>query len=195
MPSVFADKAHFPDDAALAEALGRAKDSLLKKLEGGDMRSIGRADEVAADVAANPRLFGVLVAGLTHGDPRIRMRSADALEKVTARDPSSLARFKKTLLGVAARTDQQEVRWHLAQIVPRLEMTDAERRAVVETLIRYSEDDSRIVKTFAMQALADLAGPDPRLRPRVLALLERLTTVGSPAMKSRGRKLLARLRR
>jgi hypothetical protein len=44
-----------------------------------------------------------------------------------------------------------------------------------------------------MQALADLAEDDATLRPRVVRLLEDLTRTGSPAMKSRGRKLLDRL--
>ena len=45
-----------------------------------------------------------------------------------------------------------------------------------------------------MQALADLAEGDERLRRRVLPLTE-LTGTGTPAMRSRGRKLLARLQR
>ena len=41
-----------------------------------------------------------------------------------------------------------------------------------------------------MQALADLAEQDAILRPQVVELLEALVQTGSPAMKSRGRKLL-----
>ena len=36
--------------------------SLLRKLEGGDRRSIGRADEVVAAVLGQPTLFGSLFA-------------------------------------------------------------------------------------------------------------------------------------
>jgi hypothetical protein len=45
----------------------------------------------------------------------------------------------------------------------------------------------------AVQGLSDLAAVDERLRPRVTALLRQLTEMGSPAMRSRGRNLLARL--
>jgi hypothetical protein len=31
---------------------------ILQKLEGGDLRSIGRAEEVAQDILADPSLFG-----------------------------------------------------------------------------------------------------------------------------------------
>jgi hypothetical protein len=44
-----------------------------------------------------------------------------------------------------------------------------------------------------MQALADLAMGDEQLRGRVLPLLRELASTGTPAMRSRGRKLLARL--
>jgi hypothetical protein len=57
------------------------------------------------------------------------------------------------------------------------------------------DDESRIVRTFAMQALADLAEHDERLRRRVLPLLAELTRAGTPAMRCRDRKLLARLER
>ena len=52
-----------------------------------------------------------------------------------------------------------------------------------------------IVKTFSMQALADIAEQDADLRPSILMQLQELTRTGSPAMQSRGRKLLARLAR
>jgi hypothetical protein len=44
-----------------------------------------------------------------------------------------------------------------------------------------------------MQALADLAEHDEQMRRWVLPLLVELTCTGTPAMRSRGRKLVARL--
>jgi hypothetical protein len=55
------------------------------------------------------------------------------------------------------------------------------------------DDDSRIVRTFAMQVLADLAEHDEQMRSWLLPLLAELTRTGTPAKRSRGRKLLARL--
>lgn len=78
-------------------------------------------------------------------------------------------------------------------MMPRLELTESERTVVVKILVKYTDDKSRIVKTFAMQALADMAAKDKSLRPRVIGLLEELVELGSPAMKNRGEKLLERL--
>jgi hypothetical protein len=46
-----------------------------------------------------------------------------------------------------------------------------------------------------MQALADLAEKDADLRPSIAIQLQELTRTGSPAMQSRGRRLLAKLAR
>jgi hypothetical protein len=63
---------------------------ILTLLEGGDRRSVGRADEVAALVSRNPKLFPQLIAGLWSDDPLVRMRAADAAEKVTRTAPQLL---------------------------------------------------------------------------------------------------------
>jgi len=166
---------------------------ILKKLAGGDRRSIGRVSEVVADVLNDPTLFEVVFHGMLSDDPIVRMRSADAVEKITAKHPESLQPHKTTLIQQVAKIEQQEVRWHVAQLVPRLELSEEERAVVVEILLGYLSDQSKIVKTFSMQALADLAEQDASLRFQVIPLLEELTKSGSPSMKSRGRKLLEKL--
>lgn len=168
---------------------------LLEKLKGGDRRSIGRVDEVVANVLSNPETFKTLFDGMLSDDPIIRMRSADAVEKITAHHPEYLQPYKDKLIHEVARIDQQEVRWHVAQMVPRLQVSQEERGVIVEILLEYLRDKNRIVKTFSMEALAACAEKDSAIRPRVTALLEELTKAGSPAMKSRGRKLLEKLNR
>jgi hypothetical protein len=77
----------------------------------------------------------------------------------------------------------------------RLKLSKEEQAVVVEVLLDYLNDKSKIVKTFSMQALADFAERDAGLRTRVIKLLEELTTTGSSAMRSRGRILLEKLKR
>jgi 3-methyladenine DNA glycosylase AlkD len=127
-------------------------------------------------------------------DAVVRMRAADAAEKLTAGHPELLAPFKATLLDEVAAVHQQEVRWHVAQMIPRLALTRTERAKAVAILTSYLGDDSAIVQTFSMQALADLAGNDARRRARTAEIVEDLVKRGSPAVRSRGRRLLAELR-
>ena len=84
---------------------------------------IGRSEEVAAMVSKDPRLFSELMAGLWSTDPLIRMRAADAAEKVTRNRGELLQPYKEELLGLMVETEQQELRWHLAAMVPRLQLT------------------------------------------------------------------------
>jgi hypothetical protein len=167
--------------------------SILRKLEGGNRRSIGRSNEVVADVIADPVLFDAVFSGLLSGEPLLRMRAADAVEKITARHPELLQPYRQVLIGEVARLDQKEVRWHVAQMLSRVEWNTMERRQAIAILMEYLNDRSSIVKTFAMQALTDLARRAPELRPIVMVRLQELAVAGTPAMRARGRKLLAKL--
>ncbi len=163
---------------------------IIAKLAGGDRRSIGRVEEVISDILADPSDFAELFQGLSHKDEVIRMRAADAIEKISRQNPEFIEPFKAEFMYEISQIEQQEVRWHWAQIVPRLQLKREERQQVVDVLISFLDDPSKIVNTFAMQSLADLTLEDPDLRPTVLPILEKKTASGSPAMKSRGRKLL-----
>jgi hypothetical protein len=92
-----------------------------------------------------------------------------------------------------ARIEQQEVRWHVAQMLPWLDLGAEERDVAVAILMDYLQEQSKIVRTSAMQALADLARTDARLCRRAVPLLQELTATGSPAMRARGKKLLQKL--
>jgi hypothetical protein len=169
--------------------------AILKKLQGGDRRSIGKVDEVVDQVLESTPLFEKLINGLFADDPLIRMRTADAVEKITLKKPDLLHPHKKKLIRLAGDTEQQEVRWHMAQILPRLILKSDDRKKIVEIFFTYLNDKSKIVVTFALQALADFAAEDKKLSPRVIRVLEDLNETGSPAIKSRGRKLLGRLKK
>jgi hypothetical protein len=164
-------------------------------LAGGDRRSTGRADEVASAVLADPPRLAEAMECIHSADPVVSMRAADAVEKATRARPDLLIPFKADLLRIMHHTRQQEVQWHAAQILSRLPLSGAERKRVVYLLDAYLAAESRIVRTFAMQALADLAIQDASLRAGVIRRIKKATASGSPAMKSRGRQLLAKLTR
>ena len=166
---------------------------IAQRLSGGDRRSLGSSDSIADELIRNPSLASELVRCLWSDDECVRMRAADALEKASLKTPQILQHFKPELLRLAAQEQQKEVRWHLAQMVPRLSLNARERQRAITAFREYLNDSSSIVKTFAMQALADLAGEDSDARSEVTDLLRVLSRSGTPAMRARGRKLLARL--
>lgn len=167
--------------------------SVTELLGGGDRRSIGASNRLAALALKEPQIFDQLVRALWNADPIVRMRAADAAEKASARDPNLLVPHKAEILGLLAETTQPELRWHLAQIVPRLKLTAAERKRAFSALQIYLSDRSSIVRTFTLQALTDIAQQDTSLLASVLDLIRDTAKTGTPAMRARSRKLLRRL--
>jgi hypothetical protein len=170
-----------------------ARQEILELLTGGDRRSLGRSGEVVRMVSERPEAFADLTEFLWHSDPVVRMRAADAMEKASLTDPALLQPFKPELLGLLDEAVQQELRWHLAAMITRLKLTVAERRRAVVALRTYLDDRSSIVKTLAMQGLADLAKQDASLVPEVREQIQVFTKAGTPAMRARGRKLLSEM--
>ena len=146
-------------------------------------------------VSKNLQLFPKLIVGLWSKDPLVRMRAADAAEKITRRNPELLTPYRKELLGLLGETVDQELRWHLSVMVPRLSLNSNERKRAISLLNSYMQDRSSIVKAFALQGLADLARDDASIRSTVIEILREATRSGTPAMKARSRKLLYELER
>lgn len=170
---------------------------ILEKLKGGDLRSIGRSREVVQDIFDNPALFETVFEGLLDDDSRIRMRSADVLEKVSSKHPEYLQPFKTRLINDVSKIEQQEVRWHVAQMFSYLDVDEKERDKIIKILFSYIDGPgkSKIVKTFSIQTLADFAEKDEDLRPRMIRKLEEIINTGSPAMVSKGKKLIEKLKK
>lgn len=166
---------------------------LFNKLGGGDRRSIGASDTVVAGILRDRTQFPQLIAGLSNTDRLVRMRCADASEKISRHHPDWLRPYQRTLIALAEHATEQELRWHLAQMLSRLDFSTHDRRRVEAILFTYLGDESRIVQAFALQALADLSKRSPPLRRRILPVLDDLRHTGSPAVRARARKILSAL--
>lgn len=159
-------------------------------LRGGDRRSIGRSNQVVTLVLRTPRRFAELIRCMCCDDPIVRMRAADAAEKASAVQPELLRPHKAELLDLLTEAEQIELRWHLAQMISRLPLTKTESLRAAQTLQHYLEDRSSLVRTFALQALADISGSDSELRPQIRQIVEQSMARGTAAMKARARRLL-----
>lgn len=104
--------------------------AILDELRGRDRRSIGRSNQVVTIVRRKPALFPALIDGMHHDDELVRMRAADAVEKLTVTNPEWLPPFTAQLMKLAAGATQQELRWHPAQLLPRLELSEKNRKLV-----------------------------------------------------------------
>jgi hypothetical protein len=157
----------------------------------------GRVAEVAALVAAHPRRAARLIELLWDDDPGVASRGADVLERIM-RKPSFrlwliVEEYKEALLGLLADARFMKLRWNLALVIPRLGLSLSEARRAAATLYTFLEDRSSIVKTAALQGLADLTRHDRESIPAVLDLLRIQGRSGTPAMRARSRHLIQKL--
>lgn len=153
----------------------------------------GRVDAVVDLVRAEPKKMTQLIECLWDDDAGVANRAADVLERVTYGAPKLLERWKEPLLGLMAEAEENKLRWNLALVVPRLKLSVAECRRVAQMLEGYLDDESSIVRTLALQGLADLTRQNPSSLPEVLDLLRVTGRSGTAAMRARSRILLKKL--
>jgi hypothetical protein len=157
--------------------------------------SLGRVPEVVALIEAQPRLATRLIQLLWDNDPGIAQRAADVLERVSRKPSPSLAciltNSKDALLGLLTEAQLKKLRWNLALTLGRLPLTLPDCRRTAAAFQTYLDDPSSIVKTAALQGLADLTRHDPSQLPAILDLLRIHGRSGTPAMRARSRILLA----
>ena len=145
---------------------------------------------MAVLVLEEPRLGRQLIDCLWDEDEGVAGRAADALETVVGEHPQVTQPWKEELLGLLVETRAIKLRWHLALIVTKLKLTQPECQRTADVFMSWLDDRSSIVKTCAMQGLAELTLQDKSMKDGVLELLRALTRSGTPAMRARGRHLL-----
>ena len=148
----------------------------------------------AIDAVQNdPSLFSTLIKGMHNENELIAMRSSDAVEKLTSGKPQWLTPHKRVLVDLLDYSIQQEVLWHLAQIIPRLSLSKNEKQELIKTFVSFLNNKSRILVTFSMQAMVDIADNDDQLKNAIYPIIKDLSETGSGAMRSRGRRLINQL--
>jgi hypothetical protein len=158
---------------------------------------LGRVREVTERLRDAPRRVPALIELLWDDDAGVAGRAADVLELVTRIPSPAMLRAVETyteeLIGLLPEARFMKLRWNLALTVPRLRLTVPECRRVAGVLRGWLGDRSSIVKTLALQGMADLTRQDPAGLPEVLDLLRVCGRSGTPAMRARSRILLKRM--
>lgn len=166
---------------------------ILKMLRPGDLRMKGASEEVVVQISRNPQEISLLIECLGESEPALLMRCCDALEKLSRQHVAWLKPFKNQLIKICQTATQKEVRWHMAQIIPRLELSAKQAAVAYDIFLIYLDDRSSIVKTFALQALTDLAIGYGLHLEETRDMIKTLGQKGTPAMRSRSRKLMEQL--
>lgn len=159
-------------------------------LTGGHPNSLGRADDVVADVIANPGRMNELFACLFVEDELVRLRSSDALEKVCRTHPELLEPFRAQLFEEVPKIRQPSVQWHLAEILSQIPLDDREwNRAVRIMLTNLDEIDEWVLQNVTLGCLALFARQHAPSRRKLLAVLPRFMASSRNSVAKRARKL------
>lgn len=168
--------------------------SVREKLTGGTRTSVGSADEVIQKLLKNTAGLSVIYDLFLDEDPVVAMRASYVAMKVAEQKPDSVEPFAKDLLKNLNLYTQQEVRWHIPQLLAHLNLTLAQRRKAYEVLMEWSETDkSKIVGYYSLQTAANFAETDDKLLQDFIPRLKKANKLGAKSIQNRCKKIAKQL--
>lgn len=165
--------------------------SFADRLAGTDLRSIGNTGSVIS-LVQNKHDFDKLFALLQSNDRVIAMHAADAVEKITRANTTYLEGHEHTIAELTLQAGNKELLWHLALLVPRINLRKEDQHAVVFKLIAWAKDkqQSKIVRVNALQALYELTGKEVYSKHALKKLLHHLEEEQIPSLNARIKKII-----
>lgn len=163
---------------------------------GGHANSLGRVNEVIDAVLQDSARLDELYVCMFHEDAWVRMRAADALEKICREHPDWLLPYIDKFADELHASTQPSIQWHLAQIYEQVELTDKQRRRVQEwlRLLLSTKDVDWIVAANAMDTLMKFTKDGSFPQSEMITLLNVQQHHKSNAVIKRANKFLAELR-
>jgi hypothetical protein len=164
-------------------------ESFKQALAGWPKRELQNGDVISA-VVAEPDRVGELFECVLDDDEYVRMRAADALEKVCRAAPSIVVPLTARILTEMSAIDQPSVQWHVAQIVANLPLPGRNRQRAIGVVKGYLEHSHDwIVLNCSMETLAHFAEHDEPLRRYLVRRLDDLRHDQRPSVAKRAQRL------
>lgn len=164
-------------------------------LEGGHKNSLGRVNEVISTVLSDRSRLEELYDALFDSDAWVRMRAADAFEKICREHPEWIQPYVDRLQNELSASTQPSIQWHLAQIYMQIELNENQKSHAIhwlKSLLRTTDVDW-IVAANSMKALAHFANQGDISQPELEAQLNVQLGHKSNAVIKLAKKLLAEL--
>ncbi len=163
-------------------------------LGGADLRSIGNNKLLIGKIKTQAE-FKALFECLNVQDRIVVMRAADAIEKITKFHPELLDGYKEKLFDLCKTASHKELKWHLAQLLPRLTLPKDDRERAFGILAGWLSDktNSKIVRVNALQGLYDLSVSNDKIRSYLEILVVSLQKENIASLDARIKKLKLRV--
>jgi hypothetical protein len=163
-------------------------------LSGGTRTSVGEADKVIQQLLKNATKLNEIYGLFLDEDPVVAMRASYVAMKVAEQSPQSVNPFTKDVLKNLDLYVQQEVRWHIPQLLVHMELSKAQRKRAYEVVMSWAETDkSKIVGYYGFQAAADFAELDEQLLQDFIPRIRKANKSGAKSIQNRCKKIAKQL--
>jgi outer membrane PBP1 activator LpoA protein len=163
-------------------------------LSGGTRTSVGEADLVIRKLLRGPSGLAEIYKLFLDEDPVVAMRASYVAMRVAEQKPETVEPFAKDLLKNLELYTQQEVRWHIPQLLVHLDLTKAQKRRAYEVVMEWAETDkSKIVGYYGFQAAADFAETDQALLQNFIPRIRKANKTGAKSTQNRCKKIAKQL--
>lgn len=164
--------------------------NLRDQLTGGNRTSVGQSQAVIQEVLMSPNRLKEIYSLFFDDDPVVVMRSSYVAMRVAEVNPTTVEPFKTSLLADLEKFKQQELRWHIPQLLVHLPLVPAEKKKAYAIIMDWAETDkSKIVAFYAVKAAADFAETDPKLFEDFIPRLRKLNESGAKSVSNRCKKI------
>ena len=160
-----------------------------KELLGNDLRSAGNTKVV--DSVTDQESFDELFELVFHHERPLVMKAVDAVEKITLKNAHYLKPHRAQLLGILASADHKELKWHIAQLITRIQL-DKKELIKVWHVLKYwalNRNESKIVRVNSLHGLYELSREHHQLRSDYQKIVATMRHEKVPSIQARIRKL------
>ncbi|HSX29276.1 MAG TPA: hypothetical protein VLE73_01820 [Candidatus Saccharimonadales bacterium] len=164
-------------------------------LVGGHANSLGKVNEVIELVMLDKSRLDELYSCLFNEDAWVRMRAADALEKICRQHREWLLPYIDKFQDELATSTQPSIQWHLAQIYRQVDLTPKQKQAAIQWLkqVLSTKDADWIVAANAMDTLAQFTKDGSVSAAELMPLFKIQQKHKSNAVIKRATKLMTEL--
>lgn len=158
----------------------------------GDLRTTGNNARAVATIKSKvdfEKLFPLIFS-----DKRpVAMRAIDAVEKITRTRTEYLLGHEQQLMQFARTTDNKEIKWHLAQLIPRMTLLPAQLSRAFNLLNYWAGNphESRIVRVNSLEGMYQLCrkSNSKRTMLRLRRAVDKFERSLYPSLAARARKI------
>ena len=165
-----------------------------KQLSGGNRTSVGNADTVIKKVLTDPTGLSEIYDLFLDSDSVVAMRSSYVAMRAAEQNPENVNPFVKDLLKNLDKYQQQEVRWHVPQLLAHAKLTKPQKHKAYDVIMNWVETDkSKIVGYYGLQAAADIAETDDTLLQDFIPRVRKANKAGAKSIQNRCKKIAKQL--